>query len=95
MAQSKAVPIEWNRKATPSEDPTKLLKLGRMYKDAMALQLDPEGPRPLKPHAVGVSPLNRQFSVQQCHTVIIPSIEKHTHVDDRTPIWHMCMDQGP
>ena len=86
MAQpkAKAAPIEWNRKATPSEDPTKLLKLGRMYKEAMTLEIYKE-PRPLKPHALGVSILNRQFSVQQCHTVIIPSIEKHSHVDDRTP----------
>ena len=64
--------------------PQKLQKLGKLYKEALAHAI--HECMTLTPHHVGISKVNRVFSVQQIHTVIIPSVEEHTHVDDRTPI---------
>ena len=67
------------------EDPQKILQLGKRYELAMSMALFNHATT-LPPHVVGISPLNRLFSVQQVHKTIIRSFVNDGHIDDKPHI---------
>ena len=69
---------------SPGHDPVKATKLSKRFGEAMALAINPE-PVTVDPRAIGISKLNRLFSVKQVHNVLLPSIHKHGF-DPRRPL---------
>ena len=78
------------RTNTINDDPGEASKLAKRFNEAMALRLTPE-PVYIDPRMIGISPLNRLFSVQQVHNVILKSVFKDGHDPDR-PLAGICAE---
>ena len=90
----KPAALKWARPARTCEDPTKLGRLAKRVEQAMALAINPEPVR-LDPHMVGVSPLNRLFSIQQVHNTILRSIIQDGHDPGRPHVGVACEIRAP
>ena len=71
-------PYVFNRTDNGNDDPVKAVKMGKRFNEAMTLALNPE-PSPVDPRLIGINPVNRLFSVMQCHNVILKGIIKDGH----------------
>ena len=74
----------------PNEDPTKVSKLGKRFNEAMALALNAGSPMQIAPHLLGISKVNRLFSIIQVHSTILASIVKDGHDPTRPPVGICC-----
>ena len=72
----------WTRPKSSSDDPSKLALLAERVKGVMGKAVYPDAKR-ISPHEVGVSPLNRLFSVHQVHNTILKSFVKEGHDPSR------------
>ena len=77
MSMSK--PYVFNRTDNGNDDPVKATKMGKRFNEAMALALNEGNPGLVDPRMTGISPVNRLFSVMQCHNVILKGILKDGH----------------
>ena len=71
-------PYVFNRTDNGNDDPVKAVKMGKRFNEAMTLALNPE-PSLVDPRLIGISPVNRLFSVMQCHNGILKGIIKDGH----------------
>ena len=71
-------PYVFNRTDNGNDDPVKAVKMGKRFNEAMTLALNPE-PSLVDPRMIGISQVNRLFSVMQCHNVILKGVIKDGH----------------
>ena len=83
-----------SRPARPDEDPSKVSKLGNRFNEAMALALNAGSPMQIAPHLLGISKVNRLFSIMQVHSTILASIVKDGH-DPTRPLVGICCETTP
>ena len=79
-----------NRAAGRGEDPLKLRRIAKRVQEAIAAAVHAE-PLRIDPRAIGVSPLNRLFSIQQVHNTLLASIVKDGH-DPTRPQVGICVE---
>ena len=91
MASSSSV---WTRPKSSSDDPSKLALLAERVKGAMGKSVYPDAKR-LSPQEVGISPLNRLFSVHQVHNTILKSFVKEGHDPSRPQVGICCEVRDP
>ena len=91
MASTSSV---WTRPKSSSRDPSKLALLAERVKAVMGKSVYPDAKR-ISPHEVGVSPLNRLFSVHQAHNTILKSFVKEGHDPGRPQVGICCEVRGP
>jgi len=85
---------KWARKPSSLDDAGKEKKLADRVKEAMRSRVDP-GELRLKPSSVGISPLNRLFSVHQVHNTILKSFWVDGHDPMRPQVGICCEVRDP
>ena len=80
----------WQRPVAENEDPTKANKLSKRFNDGMATAINPE-PQQIDPRALGVSSVNRLFSIQHVHCTILQSMVADGH-DESRPSVGICVE---
>ena len=91
MASTSSV---WTRQKSSSDDPSKLALLAERVKGVMGKSVYPDAKR-LSPHEVGISPLNRLFSVHQVHNTILKSFVGEGHDPSRPQVGICCEVRDP
>ena len=84
----------WLRPKSSADDPSKLALLAERVKGAMGKAVYPDAKR-IAPHEVGISPLNRLFSVHQVHNTILKSFVKEGHDPGRPQVGICCEVRDP
>ena len=93
MALAKAS-YTFKRTNTDNDDPVRAPKLANRFNDAMALALFPN-PQRVDPRCIAIIQVNRLFSVQQLHRVILKSIFKDGHDPSRPAPGILCEVRDP
>ena len=91
MASASSV---WTRPKCSLDDPSKLALLAERVKGAMGKAVYPDAKR-IVPQEVGISPLNRLFSVHQVHNTILKSFVKEGHDPSRPQVGICCEVRKP
>ena len=79
----------WERPQGTADDPSKYKLLSQKMAAVMKKAMYPTAMR-ISPHAIGISPLNRLFSVRQVHNTILRSFVQDGFSEDRPQVGICC-----